>query len=173
MGSELVGIISALAGGLLTGLISIKITNNQLRHEREKLLIENEIAIKNERASKLSAFKEELFGLVENISFECSQTKNYIMEETGITLNDFHAHYQKVNQMAMRAKLIAYLHFPNLIKEINEIYGLTNVMWGNQQNYFGYSTENEQKQGLLRDIVKYSMDLSTKCSVVMNLLSSS
>lgn len=44
-----------------------------------------------------------------------------------------------------------FITFPRYIDQLNEINGLCNQIWGNEQNYFGYSKNIEKNKEILRE----------------------
>jgi hypothetical protein len=173
MANEWVGGIGVLLGAITTGIFSVVTRRYQLKEEREKLLLERDIAFNKERLDRLSSRKEELFNLLQNLSSGFSITQNYRMEQANISSKEYDMHYEEMNQIALRVELLAHLYFPELIEEVKGICGLTNIIWGQQQRIFGHSEKNNQDQQIIRNnIVQYSSELGGKCLMIMNSLSS-
>lgn len=168
MGSEWVGAISALSGGLLTGLISIVINKIQLKNEREKILLKEKITLEKENLLMLSKHKEELFDSIQKIDFELSLTQFTALREKGITHGDFIEYYNKIYALAFRSRLLVHLYFPKLINGVEEVYRLVYFIWGIQNNFFGDSHDNKSNQkSLLMDFIKKSEEISKCCSEIM------
>lgn len=167
-----VGIVGGIFGSLTTGYFSIMARKYQMKGEINKLLLENDIALNKEKFGKLTERQEELFGLVQSICSGFSKTQNYRMDQADITLTEYGVHYEKMNQLALRAELIAHLYFPKVIEEVKKVCALTNVIWGHQQNYFGHAKEtNQNRQTILDDIFRDSSELERQCSLIINMLS--
>ncbi len=174
MANEWIGGVGVLLGAITTGIFSIVTRKNQFEEEKEKMLLESNIALNKEKLYKLSSHKEELFNLLQNLSFGFSTTQNYRMEQAGASFKEYDMHYEKMNQFVLRAELLAHLYFPEVFEEVKKVCELTNLIWGQQQNYFGYAKEmNLNRQEILNNIVRDSSDLQRKCSLIMNKLSSS
>lgn len=174
MANEWVGGIGVLLGAITTGIFSIVTRKNQLKEEKEKLLLESNIALNKEKLDKSSSRKEELFSLMQNLSSGFSITQNCRMEQANISSREYDMHYEKMNQIALRAELLAYLYFPDLIDEVKGVCGLTNLIWGQQQRFFDDSEKNNQDQHITRNnIVQYSLELGDKCCMIMKSLRSS
>ena len=171
METEWAGVVGVFIGSVTTGLLAFVTIRYQLRHEREKILIESEVAFNRERFNRFSSQKEELFDIIQNLRSGFSLTTNYQMDQVNVSSDEYNQHYEKMNMLGLRAQLLSYLYFPDLIQKVNGICGLTNLIWGQQQNYFIHSKDHKQnRQILLDNIVKYSSDLQNKCLSVMESL---
>ena len=172
MSPEWVGAVGVLAGSLLTGLISIIISTTQLKHERGRILLQKKISDEKEKSSKYEARREELFDLIQKIVFELSLTQFTVLRDKEITHSDFIEYYNRIFAMTFRSRLLVYLYFPGLIKEVEDINRLIHSIWGIQNNYFGDSCDNKQNQDLLlRDFINVSEEFSKCCLRIMNLVS--
>lgn len=168
MGSEWVGVISGLCGGLLTGLISIVSNKIQLKSEYEKILLKEKTAHKRESLLKFSKHKEELFDSIQKINFELSLTQFTALREKGITHKDFIEYYDKIYALAFRSRLLVHLYFPNLKEEVEEVYKLVYFIWGIENNFFGDSCGNKSNQNsLLIDLIKKFEEISKYCNEIM------
>ena len=107
----------------------------QYQFEREKIVDEKVYTNKVE--------------IIQNILFIKSQnnlTKNYIMEISHA--NEFTANqkYEEIVNIANKIITNLYLSFPNLTDYGYKILGHCNMIWGNEQNYFGYQADKTDAQ---------------------------
>lgn len=171
MGAELVGIYGTAIGAIIAGIFTVINRKFQIKDEMVKLELQRGLADSKEKSDKLSSRKEELFCLIQTISFGFSMTQNYRMKQMNFSTKAYNLHYEKMNQLVLRAELLTQLYFPEVIDEVKNINVLTNVIWGQQQRYFGSEEyAQNQRQEILNEFAKYSSQLVEKCSLVMELL---
>lgn len=173
MVNEWIGTIGVLLGAITTGIFSIIIRKNQNIEEREKLLLESNIVLNKEKIDKILTSKEELYSLLQNLHSGFSITQNYRMEKLDNSFKEYDMHYEKMVQVVLRAELLSHLYFPEVLDEVKNVGRLTNLMWGQQQSYFGYAKEkNQNRQEILNNIVQDSKEIQKECSLIMNKLGS-
>ncbi|HAK74201.1 MAG TPA: hypothetical protein DCP36_12595 [Sporomusaceae bacterium] len=154
------------AAMVLAGTVITNRTNaRRFSEEKEKLRIENDLLLRNKRIEELLLNKKELFKLIQHISDGFSITKNYRMQESNFSWENFDSHYAEMNELSLQAQLLAHMYFPTLQPKVDEICNSINLAWGQQKNLFlQYQLD---KQLFLNEFVKYSSIVQEKCCSTM------
>lgn len=154
------------AAMVLAGTVITNRTNaRRFSEEKEKLRIENALLLGNKRKEELLENKKELFKLLQRISDGFSITKNYRMQESNFSWDNFDSHYAEINELSLQAQLLAHMYFPTLQEKVDEICSLINLAWGQQKNLFLQCKLD--KQQVLNEFVKYSSIIQEKCWSIM------
>lgn len=75
---------------------------------------------------------------------------NYIKNELDFNEKQIHEEYLKTLDTFCLIYSKMFVSFSDYIDQLNEINGLCNQIWGNEQNYFGYSKNIEKNKEILR-----------------------
>lgn len=154
------------AAMVLAGTVITNRTNaRRFIEEKEKLRIENDLLLNNKRAEELLLSKKELFKLIQHIGDGFSITKNYRMQESKFSWENFDFHYAEMNELSLQAQLLAHIYFPTLQSKVDEICRLINLAWGQQKNLFlQYELDKQQVHD---EFVKHSLIIQEKCCSTM------
>jgi hypothetical protein len=164
-------VISFIVGSSVVALINYKSASNRLKFKEGKFLAE----IKEKENDKIEErdfkAKEFIIEKVIEINADNSLTMNYIMERNGTTELDIHNRYLMQSKTIREMIVKSRISQKGVLDDLNKLYGLSNLIWGNQQSYFGYSKENnESKDNLRKELLNYFDETSKCCTQILNSL---
>ena len=171
MNEILIGLLSGLSGGIIASIINYKSTKNKLEFMEKKYISEvnRENSIRHEE--KLLADKEDIIAFILEIDADCSLTHNYIMSEQNYTNLEINNRYLEQAKKIRRVITKSRIFYKDILDNINNIYGISNRIWGLQQNYFGFSKTNKSsKQELLNELIQLFKEMHIECNEVLNKL---
>lgn len=165
------GIITFLSGGAVGAFVNFWASKKRIEFEAQKFVAEIEEKRRQESATNSVESKEKIIDIVLEIDHENSLTMNYIMEEKAYSNIEIHDRYLQLEKRIRAALVLSRVSYEEVIDDVQAIYGLSNRIWGLQQNYFGFSKDNsEHKDRLREELIGLFKQVSKHCSVVLNRL---
>ena len=168
-------IIIALAGGVFGGFIASIVNlisiNKQIEFKKRKYISEINRENNMKIEEKLQNDKEYIIASILKIDADNSLTYNYIMPElnySNLQINNRYLQQVKNIRTIITKSRISH---KNILDNVNNIYGLSNRIWGLQQNYFGFSKRNQKnRQDLLNELIQLFNQVHMECSEILNKL---
>jgi hypothetical protein len=118
----------------------------QQQYELEALKLRAQVG--QEARLHLRSKMEEAHQLLSKIAAENSQTESYITLERGMTKAEYHARYQQQQVELQRLQMLVALYFPTLRELTDDLPGLTNQFWGQQQHLIYQEMEGKVPVGV-------------------------
>ncbi|MBP3615846.1 MAG: hypothetical protein J6J27_02950 [Alphaproteobacteria bacterium] len=157
---------------VLSSVVTLLIANKHNSRQTDKQIMASNFQAKQQRNFEKQNLREEKkytnkAEIIADILFIKSQnnlTKNYIMEISNA--NEFTANkkYEEIVLVANRIIKNLYLSFPDLVDYGYKILGQCNMIWGNEQNYFGYQADKPRIQNQTKvDLISLYDNLSKIC----------
>ncbi len=181
MGKEYLLLIGTIIGFL--GTLIVTFTNNRQQLKRawvtnehnlrlEKLKIITDI--KREHFRELLSKLEEAATILSKLTTEFSTTTSYITSSKNLTPEQYHERYLEKRKDLDRLKAIIDINFSEFSDLSNEFAGLTNIFWGNQQNYLLQDENGDRKrsQFFLDKVVEASQKIQSTSFKLNNSLAS-
>ncbi|PLX66684.1 MAG: hypothetical protein C0602_11500 [Denitrovibrio sp.] len=78
------------------------------------------------------------------IALEYSQTKSIVESSSNISVDHLHERYFKNCERLHEAQAIAALYYPDVSGALDEIYGQSNIFWGNQERVLQTDINKDQ-----------------------------
>jgi hypothetical protein len=149
------GLGGVVLGAAITGITNAVANSRRMRFELDKL-----------NGDRERADSETIIAVVLEVRAESSLTASSILEDQKASRLVIHERYLRLAQKIREALVAARLSKNSCVDDLNALSGLTNQIWGKQQNYFGSSKDNEGAKEALRleliGLFEKSSDLCTK-----------
>ena len=150
-------VIGAIGGAIISGITQFIIIERKAIHDRTHSILqynhEKELQQEKEKQKQqkqLIYIKGKLLKIAYQLKIDFSLTKNYILEQEGTKEQEIHKQYlQQYNQIS-DALCECQIYFPEIIEHFQELSTIANRIWGDRQNYFGYSKYDEKTKNSLR-----------------------
>jgi len=132
--------------------------NHQHQYQVEVLKFNEQRVRENE--AHLREKLEDAHQILSKIATENSMTASFITSMTGVTASEYHTRYQKNEEDVRRLRMVVDLYLPQLHDTVEELTGLTNLFWGNQQELLGQ--EPRGNEGAARNTTVRIAELSSE-----------
>lgn len=165
-------ILAGATVGAVAAYVTAKITTGtQLNIAR--LNAEKDITLQRDRLLD-DRFKNELsiergkldvlHRILSRIELENSQTMSYIQSDSNLGVEGFRTRYLENCERLHEALAIADIYYPKMSDRLRQIYGQSNIFWGNQENLLrtDIKTNREGWQSLLSKVLEASDAISTR-----------
>lgn len=170
----LIGTVIGFFGSLLVTFLNNKQQIKKAREQNEHnfRLEELKIAtsIKKEKLRDLLPKLEEAAGLVSKLSMSYSLTTSVIDASKKVSPKEYNEWYLKSRRDLERLTAIIRINFDEFSDQFEELAGLTNIFWGNQQSLLHNNTDNK-KDGyniFLDKIVETGNKIATSSYLLLN-----
>lgn len=144
-------ILSSILSVYATGKISLSILEKKFLQKLQIKDAKTQQKLDNEKYVEEKKNKEIIINKLQYIKVHNSITMNYIKEELEYNESKIYKDYLKTLDIFCFIYSKMFITFPRYIDQLNEINGLCNQIWGNEQNYFGYSKNIEKNKEILRE----------------------
>ncbi len=144
--STMFGGACVLIGTLINGHIQYIINERKTAHEKE--LHEKDLLF--EKNKEIALAKGKIYKIAHHLKLDSSLARNYILEDIGATEKDIHKMYIEQYHLLSEALSLCLIYFPELMSDFKELSQNINLIWGNRQNYFRDSKNNEADKNKLR-----------------------
>ncbi|MFZ6845840.1 hypothetical protein [Undibacterium sp. RuTC16W] len=171
MTTELSILVGTVTGALAAYITAKVTTNTQLNIARGNA--DKDITLQRDRlkhdhfTNELSVERAKLDALhriLSRIELENSQTMSYIQSVSNLGVEDFRSRYLENCERLHEAMAIADIHYPEMSEKVCEIYGQSNIFWGNQENLLRTDIKANEFgwQTLLSKVLEASQAISTR-----------
>lgn len=171
MPSELYILVGATVGAV-AAYVTAKVTSGTQLHIA-RLNAEKDITLQRDRLRD-DRFKNELsiergkldtlHRILSRIELENSQTMSYIQSDSNLGVDGFRTRYLENCERLHEAMAIADIYYQKMSDRLRQIYGQSNVFWGNQENLLrtDIKTNNQGWQALLSKVLEASEAIGTR-----------
>ncbi|GHT93251.1 hypothetical protein FACS1894116_04870 [Betaproteobacteria bacterium] len=171
MPNELYILVGATVGGVAAYITAKITTGTQLNIAR--LNAEKDITLQRDRLMD-DRFKNELstergkldilHRILSRIELENSQTMSYIQSDSNLGVEGFRTRYLENCERLHEAMAIADIYYPKMSDWLRQIYGQSNIFWGNQENLLrtDIKTNHQGWQSLLTKVLEAAEAIRTR-----------
>jgi hypothetical protein len=163
--------LGGVSGGVIAAIINYISMKRQIEFKEKKYIseINRENSIKHEE--KLQDDKEYIIASILEIDANNSLTYNYIMSEQNYSNIEINNRYLEQTKKIREIIVKSRMSYKYILDNINDIHGISNRIWGLQQNYFGFSKGNKNNEkDLLNKLISLFNEMHIECNEILKKL---
>lgn len=175
-------ILAGAAVGAVAAYVTAKITT-RTQLDIARLSAEKDITLQRERLfddrmrNELSVERgklDSLHRILSRIALENSQTMSYFQSDSNMGVDGFRGRYLENCERLHEAMAITDIYYPKMSDSLRQIYGQTNIFWGNQENLLRTDSKanHEGWQSLLSKVLEASGEIASRTRVIKDEIAS-